>query len=153
MSSTGEKTAILLLGLSFLSLHVAGMVFPDFWWTTHFLAFLGPLWKCGILLLATVLIVVPFWHKRRCDLGKPERILTRFGIWIALGVSLALAASMYAFPIVYDHYGDSYKVLEQLDPRIAEISCTAWQLATGERRVFARRASMCAADPARGWTV
>ncbi len=116
-----DTYTLVVLSVLFLSFYVLGALFPDTWWTTHFIAFLPPLWQYGFLLAATGLMLYAFLQRNESRLPWWEAISMEHGIWIIPVIALLAALLMFNFPIAHDYYGDAYKVLGRLDQSITEV--------------------------------
>ena len=102
-----------LLVSVFLSFYVIGMLFPEVWWGTHFLAFLSlPLRIFFLLAGAGLLIGFGFTKKLpsfRIPTFKGDQWL------IPLGIAMLIALLCFFSPIHYDFYGDAEKIARNLD--------------------------------------
>ena len=118
-----QKYGIGLLSLFFFSFYVAGMMFPDLWWTTHGLAFLPSFWKYFFLITAGLLMFSPWIWPEGISVSHDQLQLfsDKYGKWVIGIVVLMMAVLMYQFPIANDYYGDSFKVIKHLNQRVNEI--------------------------------
>ena len=117
-----SSRGLALLSVFFWGLYVLGTFFPDTWWTTHFLAFLGPGWRYGFLAVATGLMAYPFVFPK--GMGISPRLLKtseRYGHLFILAIVMLTGILIYHFPIAHDHYGDAYKLLHRLDDPVSDI--------------------------------
>jgi hypothetical protein len=94
-----------------------GTLFPDFWWGSHFISFLPPILKIGLLIVSFLLIA--FNNKIS---AKTDSIINRyFGFnksW-PIYLSTIIAIGLYAFPITNDFYGDAPYFMEELSKKTA----------------------------------
>ena len=110
-----NRKLILVAGWSLVAVHLLGILFPETWWTTHFLAFLAPVWKIGFPIVAAGLVFAQYRFGRNLFPEESKGLTGREGVLVASGVALVMGVLMYAFPMIYDYYGDAYKVLNHLE--------------------------------------
>jgi hypothetical protein len=107
LNTPGSKYIFPGLGLLIWSFYLLGMLFPDNWWGTHYLAFVDPAPGWSILLLSGGLIVSPLFF----DAGKIlERVpvLRKNGYWtLSFALSGIAAVLFWSLPIVDDNYGNA----------------------------------------------
>lgn len=110
------------LGLLFWTLYALGMIFPDIWWTTHWLAFIPSFWGYGLLIISGVLIGSGWIRPGGIQFPKSlQELSDDYGKWLAPGIAIGMGFLMYYFPIRHDYYGDAYKVLQYLNQQINQI--------------------------------
>lgn len=101
------------VGFAFWCLYLLGILFPETWWGTHFLAFLPAVAKWGLLGLSLVLISAPLWMKEEAKLPLPVK--TNIPLWLAVVALCGLMLAFFlAFPVFQDVYGDAPRNLKSL---------------------------------------
>ena len=83
--------SLALLGLFFGLFYFWGYLFPDFWWTTHWLAFLSPLIAILVGGIAGVFLFYPFFNQRGFNLTVSPNSLPRTKQTLAFGLVACLA--------------------------------------------------------------
>ena len=108
-SGFSQEKALLLLGLGCFSLFLLGLLWPETWWGSHFLAFLPIELKIVFPLAAAGI----FWGVRAANLSpslieKVESFKNKNLQWLlVLGLGIGMGVIYYQFPIVHDMYGDA----------------------------------------------
>lgn len=99
-----------LLFLLFFVFYLFGALFPDKWWSTHFIFFLSERTRLlilgGALIIPLVFYYGSFILKR--DNGEPLLKIKHTYIYLILSLSIGLL--MYFFPMVFDYYGEAVKL-------------------------------------------
>ena len=118
-----HKYGVAILSLIFFSFYILGILFPDLWWTTHWLAFLPPFWKYFFLIVSAFFMLSPWiWPKGfTFSQNRFQQFTEQKGKWIIGIITLLSAILMYNFPIKHDYYGDSYKIIQHLGETISSI--------------------------------
>lgn len=102
--------SIILIG--FIVTYCCGLIFPDYWWSTHFIAFIPLFFQIIILVIILGLLFKMYRIDSVSDLGK-ERVLINFRSISVISVVFMFFA--LAFAMVHDFYGDAYKFNAYLD--------------------------------------
>lgn len=116
-----------LIGMLFLLLFALGTVCPDYWWATHFPAFLPPAWKVLLFATSGALIAWPLFFFKK-NVGTPGfKIPQASGNakWIIGGITLGMGCLLYTFPIAVDCYGNSYLFTPKLEQTVTEFPTEA----------------------------
>lgn len=111
---------LLIPGLALLGMYVAGHCFPEYFWSTHYSAFLGPV---GVLLLLLALALgVSGLHPRFPALSDPlpDRSAVRWAVYG--GVAILVATILLLFPIDPVIYGDAKYIVPQVDLTVKKFS-------------------------------
>ena len=109
-----------LASLLFGSFFVLGVIFPNIWWSTHWLAFGDPVMRLAWLALGLLLLCYPWYSKSGLTLpGFFEKAASHR--WYIPATALAIGMLMYLFPMVSDFYGDAIKLQGFLDKHIDSI--------------------------------
>lgn len=117
-----QKHNIQLLGSLFWALYFLGTLFPDFWWTTHWLAFVPTFWKFTILSLAGLCMIYPFFQQKGIDIsGQVQALSDRFGKGLLFSTVIGAGILFYTFPIAHDYFGDAFKLLKHVNQHIDTI--------------------------------
>ncbi|MFT7155213.1 MAG: hypothetical protein ACI8Q1_000214 [Parvicella sp.] len=99
-------TKINVAALIIILFYILGLIFPNLFWTTHSLSFFPIVVSIGIIFVS-ILVLFKYPIKLiQLDLSS--------NITIGL-ITLVSALIMYNFPILHDHYGDSYKFIPFLN--------------------------------------
>lgn len=100
------------IGLIIFSFFVVGWLFPDYAWSTHYLAFVPTplIFVGGALILMSLAIWNPNVYARIID--KTQWSYPRW--LLLLAISLFVGMLMWLFPITNDFYGDAYMLNEHL---------------------------------------
>jgi hypothetical protein len=94
------------LGALGILLYLVGWFWPTSWWGTHSLAFLPP-WQ-ALALLATSLGLWLAWEKLPTFSGQVSQLAaSSYTKWIPLLIASIYAVIFFAFPIIFDRYGDA----------------------------------------------
>ncbi|MFD0862344.1 hypothetical protein ACFQ1M_08985 [Sungkyunkwania multivorans] len=101
-----------MLLVIFSSLYIFGWLFPEPWWSLHFIAFISPLAKAIILFCCGLFLYRFFIPSRRTILDSK---IWDYKITWASGLALTYMILMLVFPMIYDFYGDSYRVAPHLN--------------------------------------
>lgn len=116
------KHIITWLGCLFFAFYLIGILFPEAWWGSHFLAFFPTTVKYGMLAIGGFILglsYLSFWVK----LGEHLSILQRIPAWVVISLAVVLMAFMfYQFPIFHDYYGDSFEYESILNTKIGSLS-------------------------------
>lgn len=110
------KYSLLGISGSVFLLYFLGFLFPDFWWTTHFLSFLPSSYGVGILSISFALILFGVFGK---GIRLPEIHMHHHFLFWMVGVFMGLV--FYSFPIFYDQYGEAYLLQKHLSNLVNEI--------------------------------
>ncbi|MCB9231195.1 MAG: tetratricopeptide repeat protein [Bacteroidia bacterium] len=103
---TQPKLLIRGISILFVLFYLLGVLLPETWWGTHFLAFI-PL---PLQLLFAILAILSLVFGDRLQLEK-----INFSSWGVISVlSLGAGLLMHSFPIAMDHYGDAVKFVSFL---------------------------------------
>lgn len=113
----GTSVKLFLASLVCLGLYLVGMFFPDDWWGVHFLAFVSPIWKYGLLLISLVCLVLPFF----INTFPPVSKLKVSWNFVSLAIAIGMGFLFYHFPIYMDNYGDATFVRSTQDEVITNI--------------------------------
>ena len=111
-----DRSGILILWLIFYCFYLCGLAFPEYWWSTHFIAYLPPVWQYSLLIIAGLLPFLLF-----VDISKLTNEVAasssgnRYKHLFIAGTSIFMAFLFYKFPIVHDFYGEAPKLIEFLD--------------------------------------
>lgn len=92
--------------LVFLIIYCCGFLFPDYWWSTHFIAFISPILQLPIL-LGVLWLLFKMYRVNNTYLIKKDNFLINLKT-IGLITILFMALTMI-FAMVKDFYGDAYK--------------------------------------------
>jgi len=101
----------LLIGVVFFCFFLLGDFFPDYWWSTHFLAFLPPLWKYAVLAVAALLMAIGLRLYPSLPQGITKFFHSPLWIWLIAGL---MGFLFYQFPMVQDFYGEAYLLNQHL---------------------------------------
>ncbi|WP_459210941.1 tetratricopeptide repeat protein [Aquimarina rhabdastrellae] len=102
-----KQTKILsCITLLFFSFYLLGFLYPETWWSVHFMRFISPVYQI-LFLVVILLFLFKFFIKEKFNFSLIERIVLnlKFNILITLVICL----TMLLFPMVADFYGDAYK--------------------------------------------
>lgn len=115
----GTSSKLLWGSIICVALYVVAMFCPDCWWGLHFLAFVPPVWKYGLLVLSLAFIFIPIIIKETFQIHFIEKSFN----WNILSIALALAMGwiFLQFPIYMDNYGDATFVKNSQDEVIQDI--------------------------------
>ncbi len=119
-----SKAGVILLGCIFICCYVMGFAFPDWWWGTHFVAFLPGPWDIVLLAIIGILLTISWitpdhpWLQKIAAISFP-RLLER---WLPVLVAVLMMLFMANFPIIFDIYGDAYR----FGPHLKEVSQHSW---------------------------
>ncbi|QGY44307.1 hypothetical protein GM418_11755 [Maribellus comscasis] len=99
-----------LLFLVFFIFYILGALFPDKWWSTHFVFFLSE--NSRFLILGGALVIPLVFYYGRLVLNKDtgEALLNIKHTYLYLVLSLFVGLLMYYFPMVFDYYGEAVKL-------------------------------------------
>jgi len=121
-----ENFGLIFIWLVFMGFYISGLIFPDTWWSTHFIAFIPPLWKWILLISAILIPVVLFiakhygWKFKDQSTEKNKR-----SHMVILGVTIIMGILFLQFPIAHDNYGEAYLLQKYLDKTADEIPVQA----------------------------
>ncbi len=104
-----------LIGGTMLVLHLFGLIWPDTWWCSHYLAFLPWEVQMGFLLGAGTLLLVSLWE---WPPGWASVLKPPSGWWpvfIILSTAWLMGVFFHHFPIDQDNYGDGLSYQNYLD--------------------------------------
>lgn len=124
MNNKNITRGMFVFSLVIFGCYILGLLLPDKWWGTHFIAFLpAPVTYTLITISAVLILLGGLWWK---PVSTPE-IISR-GVskalksnWTILIIGLVMAALFYQFPIYLDYYGDAFVVLDDLGNKVEEI--------------------------------
>ncbi len=104
---TKETRIISGLLIVFILIYVCGFLFPDHWWSTHFIAFISPIMQIPIL-IAVVWFLFKLYQTSNKNIVsiKPSLQFNSKTIGITSIVFMLLTL---VFAMVKDFYGDAYK--------------------------------------------
>ena len=132
MSAPAEKNirfhlGIPLIGMSFLLLFILGSSSPDYWWATHFPAFLKPEMRTFFFLASTALIAWPLFSTKKGSQTAAPTFLNniRNVHWLIAAIALGMGGLFYTFPIAVDFYGNSYLFTPKLEQTVPEFPSEA----------------------------
>lgn len=106
----------LLIFFVFYLFFLAGILFPESWWSTHFLFFI-PLKKRAIILFISALAPFVFIYLNKILLPNSKTVFS-FGKnknWYILIISVLIGILQYIFPMVFDYYGEAVKLQKYLE--------------------------------------
>ncbi len=113
---------IALVWLLFTGFYFCGLFFPNTWWATHFIAFIPPLWKWIILILAFLFPLLFFVPNILVQSQFPnEKGQNKSSHLIIFGITVIMGFLFLQFPIVHDNYGEAYILKEYLYKTADEI--------------------------------
>jgi hypothetical protein len=115
---------MLCLGLFLFSFYCAGLINPELWWGTHFIAFLPAGFKYLILVASGLLIVgtkFRIWKIRDTQLLRITQWIGRFPKLFIILMGVSMCFLFYHLPIFDDIYGDSFLLRDQLDLRVTSL--------------------------------
>ena len=105
-----------ILGILLMIPYLLGALFPDLWWTTHFLAFLPSAFQYAFLIIGMGILIISMFLAEGVKIpGSITAYSPRRKSWIILIIALLIALLMYQFPIASDYYGDAYKIIDRMD--------------------------------------
>ena len=111
---------IALLAFLFLAFYGLGLLYPDTWWGTHYLAFLPPVWKYLLLFASVSLMLVPLIKNNYRIIPEKIPVIRYNNLFILLTGGL-IGLLFYAFPIVQDNYGDAFQYRSYLEERVESL--------------------------------
>ncbi|WP_196894107.1 tetratricopeptide repeat protein [Aureivirga marina] len=108
---------ITLTSLGIISFFLLGIIFPNIFWTTHFLAFLPTFGKLFFLLLSGFLAFL--WWKQSNKETPFQDFQLNFKL--VFSISLIFSIATFIFPMAFDYYGESYLLNKHLENKITKI--------------------------------
>ncbi len=114
-----------LIGWCCFGFFVLGMIFPESWWGIHFLAFLSPITKGVLLVLAFALMWSGTFLKK---IPKQLEIPNPIGRWLPLILSVSAGIIFMAFPIHSEVYGDATRWIKGLQGPSDLSNAAHWRL-------------------------
>lgn len=122
MKASKPNNIIAIVALAFLGFYLMGVLDPNNWWGTHFIAFLPTPWKYGLLALSTIFVGLSFSSFGE-KLGNMFDFFSKLPAIVAIpAIGLFMAVMFYFFPIFHDYYGDAFEYEGLLNSQIASIS-------------------------------
>lgn len=125
-SNVGNSFSVLgvkWVGLTFMLLYVLGYLFPDYWWSTHFLGFLNPV--AQFIIIGASIIVLIFGFKPTSFGAIIENGINAIPIltwrWMFLALALIMGILFFIFPMIQDFYGEAYKLNPHIGALVPEI--------------------------------
>jgi len=119
---TGKDAGIFLVWLIFMGFYISGLLFNDTWWATHFIAFVLPLWRWIILLIAFIIPLTFFVLKIQSGpLLHTGRGANKSAHFIIIGITIIMGFLFIQFPIAHDNYGEAYLLQQYMDKTADEI--------------------------------
>lgn len=111
-----EKTKLSsfqIIGFVIWIIYVLSLVNPDLWWGAHFVSFLPPILKFGILITSLILILGNDFIARKLEgsISRYFQLSTVKAVFISFGFGFAF----YAFKMVSDYYGDAQFFMSNLN--------------------------------------
>jgi hypothetical protein len=101
---------IFAISVVFYSFYCLGVLFPNTWWATHFIAFIPSFWKYTLLLIGGLSLLLIWVNPDKFPTSKEaSALLDKYGILSIVIVTLFAGILINKNPIVQDHYGDAYK--------------------------------------------
>lgn len=102
-------SGIRVVSIGFLSFYFLGVLFPEAWWGTHYLAFLPPFLKYSLLALASLITLVPAFEKvANAFTNGDGKNSARFGSLLIISIGILWGTLFHQFPIVKDAYGTAF---------------------------------------------
>ncbi len=103
-----NQNKIQLIGVVFFSFYILGFLFPDYWWSTHFIKFLDPITQ--FVLLGTSFTFLLYGFLKPLKAFNPISKLINSNISSIFLLLLAIISGFifYYFPMAQDFYGESY---------------------------------------------
>ncbi|WP_299441838.1 hypothetical protein [uncultured Aquimarina sp.] len=101
-----ETKTLCFILLGFVLIHCCGLLFPDYWWSVHFIKFISPIFQIILLL-----VISWFGFKIiRSAKTNPEKTSTlHIQPKSIVFISVVFLVSALVFAMVKDFYGDAYK--------------------------------------------
>ena len=108
---------IFIPGITLILIHIMGMIWSDTFWSSHYLAFLSPIWSFFFLVVPMVLITLASYEKTSVELISnwlDVRLpIPTIGLYIIL--SVLMASAFLSLPIANDIYGDAVLMKQSVD--------------------------------------
>ena len=101
-----EIKVLFTLLLVFIVIYGCGFLFPDLWWSTHFIAFISPILQVPIF-LGVLWLLFKMYRLDKSSFAKRDSFLINLKT-IGL-ISILFMILTLVFTMVKDFYGDAYK--------------------------------------------
>lgn len=124
------KKRALISGSFIYAFYVLGVLFPEKFWASHHLSFLGPYWQVLFLILAGFGLWSTHWESASNLLVPQKETSTIWTKWLLI-LPLLAGAFATAFPIFEDAYGDAYFIRPELD-----LKGEAWTMEMTKQLIF-----------------
>ena len=112
----------LLLALGIFTMYVLGVFFPDVFWGTHFLAFIPPILKYGILVFIPLFFIFIYYQQNE---------LFRFKFHLSKTTTITITAlaavAFYNLDITSDYYGDAKNFSPYLNQKFTSFKTDFWK--------------------------
>jgi len=115
------NTAVQVIGYVLIAFYFFGMVFPDLWWGTNYVAFLPDFWKWILLFCSVMLIVLPRYKDVSISFQnfKKYKKFSKLGVLFVLLSSFLMGALFFYYQIAFDDYGDAFIFREHLGDTVS----------------------------------
>lgn len=110
-SLINHQFKILIIWVFFFYFYLAGILFPEYWWSTHFLSFLPHIKSITLTIAAGILPFLFLFIKVNKINSYVYQWQKHILIWL---LALFMAFMFYSFPMVHDFYGEAPKLNEYL---------------------------------------
>ncbi len=117
-----SRTFYFVLAFCIFSMYLFGAIWPDIFWSTHFLAFIPALGKYSFLIITSLIILYAYKSEDR-------KLNLRFSLnnKSILILSIIAALIFYYLNIANDYYGDAKNFNPFLDQKLLEIKDGLWK--------------------------
>ncbi|MDY8135850.1 hypothetical protein [Aquimarina sp. 2201CG5-10] len=112
----------LIIALGFLLIYVLGLIWPDTFWSIHFLFFLPSGLKYGIPLVVAIIIFYIYFKKDKNSI-RSFKLTNTYTVIISL-ISFII---FYNLDIVNDYYGDAKNFAPYLDQKLTSFKEGFWK--------------------------
>ncbi|WP_196887624.1 tetratricopeptide repeat protein [Aureivirga sp. CE67] len=108
---------ITFLAIGILAFFILGLIFPNIFWTTHFLHFIPNFGKIFFLIISLILVFL--WMKHKENATPFEKFQLNYkSIFL---ISSIFSITTLIFPMAFDYYGESYLLNKHLNTAISKI--------------------------------
>ncbi len=121
VSNKENRTALVVVSI-FMLCYALGLLFPDSWWGTHYVAFLPSPFNYLFFILALFLAFFgkEIGSKLKFPSTAQNPTKTKSTLLI-IGIGVLAGIIFYHFPIVNDNYGDAVRYGSEINTVLTEI--------------------------------